>query len=176
MTPWRHAPAGVAAVLAAATLGLLVHVEHAQGAEIRALETQVKALRADVADRSAEPPPPVARCAFDSDLVQSIATAVSRAVARPGASATGPTEPGAPGAAPPGVEPPRSNEQELALAGASEGLGEILKRGKATPADLARIGQQISLAGSSAETDAMRAQLSKAINDGKLTIDRHPAP
>src|SRR5579872_6823382 len=109
MTPWRHAPAGVAAVFAAATLGFLVHVEHAHAGEMRALEAQVKALRADIAERAADPPPPpVTRCALDSELVQSIAAAVNRTVGRSGTAGSPANETGVAVATPPGVEPPRS--------------------------------------------------------------------
>jgi hypothetical protein len=177
MIPWRHAPAGVAAVLAAATLGLLVYQQRAHGAEIRALTKELAALREDVADRTASatnaPPPPFARCTFDSETVQAIAGAVGQVVGRGGPPVPTPNARAAT-PDPQGLEPARTKDQEAALATATEAAGQIVKQGRATPADLSRLGQQIALAGESPETDALRAQISQAINDGKLVLDRHP--
>jgi len=178
MSLWRHAPAGLAAALAAATFGLLLQRERAHSAEMRALTHEIAALRADVAERPPAsgngPPVPFVRCGFDSDTIQAMAGALATAG---GHQAPGPAPRDVardPAKDPPGVEPPRTSEQEAALASATETVNGILKSGRVGPAEMARMGQQIAMAGPSPQTDALRAEIAQAINEGKLVYERHP--
>jgi hypothetical protein len=176
MSAWRNAPAGVAVAVAVgaavAACGFALARERAHGAEMQALTKEIAAMRADLASvrqAPAEPPAIIARCAIDAEQVQAIAATLGATLGRApdggsgsGRAVQGPAEP-----------QERTTEQEVALAGAGDLIEATIRRGGTlTRDDMSKIHEQLAAAGRSAESDALSAKLSQAINLGKLVPER----
>jgi hypothetical protein len=161
-----------AAVLAAAfgillLLVLLVRLElreSAQWAELKALRTDVAALRADrpASESSAGGAPPVVlRSAIDSQTIHAIASAVVKLQSQQAAAASA-------SAATPQT-PPRSVEQETELAHASEVAVQAIAHGRLSRDDVLRMRKDLADANATAaERDALRSQIALAINAQRL--------
>jgi hypothetical protein len=170
---WASGLTAAAALLGIA--GLLVHLEmraSAQADELKALRSDVAAQRGDRGSSDEAPtlraPPVAPGRGLDPETIQAIATAVAQlesqrtAVAGPAAAASA----SARGA---DTQVPRSAEQEIAAAHATELATQAIAHGRLSRDDVMRIRQDLENGqASDAERDALRSQIAMAINAQKL--------
>ncbi len=174
----------VGATLAAAGIGLTWHHERDQAEAVRELTHEVAALRAQLAtssSASAAPAPSSTLCADSADAGS--ASFATRARVPPSLSsplaASAPVGSGAPL---PASDPrlgdgggPQTPAQAAALASATDLVDAALRRGTISRAEMSILRARIDAAGRSEESEALRAEIADAIDQGVVVAER-PAP
>ncbi len=174
------------ATLAAMAVGLSWHHERDQAAAVRELTSEVAALRSQLASSAASASaPPAATCAGlrTAETEVPVGGAVDAGPASVAARAPGLIVPRGEAPLPPVVIEPRvgdggrpmSAEQAASLARATDLVDAALRRGTITRAEMASLRARIDAAGRSEETEALRAEIADAINQGQVVAERPPA-
>jgi hypothetical protein len=176
------------ATLAAGAIGLTWHHERDQADAVRELTQEVAALRAQLAAGGSTACTSAA--APEAALPAVVPTAVAAA---PSVAPAGPRGPvGAVVAVPaaasvvippvPPIEPrfgdggrPMSAAQSAALASATDLVDAALRRGTISRSEMAILRARIDAAGHSEESDALRAEIADAIDQGAVVAERAPA-
>ncbi len=169
------------ATLAAMAVGLSWHHERDQAQAVRELTGEVSALRAQLA-ASAAAPTPAATCEGLRPADEAAAGAVDAGVAGVAGRPSGVVvAKGNPPLERVVIEPrvgdggrPMSAEQAASLARATDLVDAALRRGTITPAEMASLRARIDAAGRSEESEALRAQIADAINQGQVVAERPP--
>jgi hypothetical protein len=162
----------VGAVVLVGAIGLLAHLEvraSAEAADLKALRAQIAAQTATsappVAALEQAARPPVLRPAVDSDTVNAIARAVVQLEGQRASAAEAEAAAGKAAEA----QPPRTLEQEQAVAHATEATTSAIGHGRLSRDDVLRVRRDLEAGQATAgERDALRSQIAMAINTQKL--------
>jgi hypothetical protein len=173
------------ATLAAMAVGLSWHHERDQAVAIRDLTSEVSALRSQLANPAASASAaPTATCAgLRTADAETAGGAPDAGVSSIAARAPGLVVPRGEAPLPPVVIErrvgdggrPMSAEQAASLARATDLVDAAIRRGTITPAEMASLRARIDAAGRSEESEALRAQIADAIDQGSVVAERPPA-
>ncbi len=175
------------ATLAAGAIGLVWHHERDQADAVRELTQEVAALRAQLAAGSST----ACTASATAEAPRAADTAATAVAAAPTVTSArglvGAVYPGPPGASVfippvPPIEPrfgdggrPMSAAQTAALASATDLVDAALRRGTLSRTEMAILRARIDAAGHSEESDALRAEIADAIDQGAVVAERAPA-